>query len=209
MRRLRWRREQVRSSRSDKEKGGAEEPRGTVGPPAFGWGHAQTGVLAAAAVAGAAVGFAANYGRRMIVQGLGATAGDWFDIAEGRASGDAGPVRQDRSDGRRSDLDAFAPADEAQACARQARAPGGECRLSGAARGEFGARRRRAQRRARLYQDLSLRARDDPERQPGMAGARPRFPLDDHRAYADGGGRGLSEVPRPCCRTSRMRSSAR
>ena len=46
---------------------------------AFGWGNAQTGVLAAAAVAGAAVGFAANYGRKMLVQSLGAAAGDWLD----------------------------------------------------------------------------------------------------------------------------------
>ena len=47
---------------------------------AFGWSNGSTGVLAAAAVAGAAVGFAANYGRKMLVHGLGATAGDWFDI---------------------------------------------------------------------------------------------------------------------------------
>jgi hemerythrin superfamily protein len=46
---------------------------------AFRWGGGQTGVLAAAAVAGAAVGFAANYGRKMLVQGMGAAAGDWAD----------------------------------------------------------------------------------------------------------------------------------
>lgn len=46
----------------------------------FRWGGGQTGVLAAAAVAGAAVGFAATYGRKMLVQGIGATAGDWADI---------------------------------------------------------------------------------------------------------------------------------
>ena len=46
---------------------------------AFGWGGGQTGVLAAAAVAGAAVGFAANYGRKLLVQGIGAAAGDWAD----------------------------------------------------------------------------------------------------------------------------------
>jgi hemerythrin-like domain-containing protein len=38
---------------------------------------AQTGVLAAAALAGAAVGVAANYGRKLLVQGLGAAAGGW------------------------------------------------------------------------------------------------------------------------------------
>ena len=46
----------------------------------FGWANGTTGVLAAAAVAGAAVGFAANYGRKMIVQGMGAAAGDWFEM---------------------------------------------------------------------------------------------------------------------------------
>ena len=45
----------------------------------FRWDSGQAGVLAAAAVAGAAVGFAANYGRKMLVQGMGAAAGDWAD----------------------------------------------------------------------------------------------------------------------------------
>jgi hemerythrin superfamily protein len=45
----------------------------------FRWGGGQTGVLAAAAVAGAAVGFAANYGRKMLVQGIRADSGDWAD----------------------------------------------------------------------------------------------------------------------------------
>ena len=59
------RRGESRSARSD------ESP--------FRWGGGQTGVLAAAAVAGAAVGFAANYGRKFLVQGIGAAAGDWAD----------------------------------------------------------------------------------------------------------------------------------
>ena len=54
-------------------------PERSNGSP-FRWGGGQTGVLAAAAVAGAAVGFAANYGRKMLVQGLEANAGDWGDI---------------------------------------------------------------------------------------------------------------------------------
>jgi hemerythrin superfamily protein len=45
----------------------------------FAWTGNQAGILAAAAVAGAAVGLAANYGRKMMVQGLGAAAGDWAD----------------------------------------------------------------------------------------------------------------------------------
>jgi len=44
---------------------------------AFHWGSVQTGALAAAAVAGAAVGLAANYGRKYL-QGIGAS-GDWAD----------------------------------------------------------------------------------------------------------------------------------
>ena len=50
----------------------------------FAWGN-QTGMLAAAAVAGAAVGLAANYGRKVMSQGLGGT--DWMDelMADHRA----------------------------------------------------------------------------------------------------------------------------
>ena len=75
---------------------------------------ARPACLAAAAVAGAAVGFAANYGRRMLVQGIGAAAGDWADMLKAEHPGDAGAVRQDRGDERRPDLGAIAPADEAQ-----------------------------------------------------------------------------------------------
>jgi len=44
---------------------------------AFGWG---TGTLALAAVAGAAVGLAANFGRKLAVQGMAAQAGDWDEV---------------------------------------------------------------------------------------------------------------------------------
>jgi len=52
-----------------------------------GSGLGQAGMLAAAAMAGAAVGLAANYGRKLAVQGLAGTAGDWADAlaAEHRA----------------------------------------------------------------------------------------------------------------------------
>jgi len=46
---------------------------------AFSLGGGQTGVLAAAAVAGAAIGLAANYGRKMVVQGIAGASGDWAD----------------------------------------------------------------------------------------------------------------------------------
>jgi hemerythrin superfamily protein len=50
------------------------------------WDGKRAGFIAAAAVAGAAAGIAANYGRKLVVQGLAAT-GDWVDAlaAEHRA----------------------------------------------------------------------------------------------------------------------------
>ncbi|MEA3030368.1 MAG: hypothetical protein QOG13_1693 [Sphingomonadales bacterium] len=42
------------------------------------WGGGSAGFIAAAAVAGAAAGMAANYGRKLVVQSLAAT-GDWVD----------------------------------------------------------------------------------------------------------------------------------
>ncbi len=44
--------------------------------PVFRWGAGSAGAVAAAAVAGAAVGIAANFGRKLVVQGLGAQ-GNW------------------------------------------------------------------------------------------------------------------------------------
>jgi hemerythrin superfamily protein len=46
---------------------------------AFSWGD-NAGPLLGAALAGAAIGFAANYGRKFLMQGLEAIAGDWDDI---------------------------------------------------------------------------------------------------------------------------------
>lgn len=45
----------------------------------FNWDTGQTGVIVGAAVAGAAVGFAANMGRKLFVQMTSASAGDWAD----------------------------------------------------------------------------------------------------------------------------------
>ena len=56
--------------------------RGTSGNSprsAFSWGN-QAGTLALAAVAGAAVGLAANFGRKLVVQGMAAQAGDWDEV---------------------------------------------------------------------------------------------------------------------------------
>lgn len=46
---------------------------------AFSFGGGNAGVLAGAAIAGAAVGIAANFGRKFLMQMPAAAAGDWFD----------------------------------------------------------------------------------------------------------------------------------
>lgn len=46
---------------------------------AFSFGGSNAGVLAGAAIAGAAVGIAANFGRKFLMQMPSAAAGDWFD----------------------------------------------------------------------------------------------------------------------------------
>jgi len=46
---------------------------------AFSWGE-NAGPILGAALAGAAIGFAANYGRKFLMQGLEASVGDWDEI---------------------------------------------------------------------------------------------------------------------------------
>lgn len=46
---------------------------------AFSWSAGSAGTLAAAAVAGAAVGLAANFGRKFVVQGIAGASGDWAE----------------------------------------------------------------------------------------------------------------------------------
>jgi hemerythrin superfamily protein len=46
---------------------------------AFSWGEG-AGPVIAAAIGGAAIGFAANYGRKFLMQGMEAAAGDWDEI---------------------------------------------------------------------------------------------------------------------------------
>jgi hemerythrin superfamily protein len=46
---------------------------------AFSWGGGNAGVLAGVALAGAAVGIAANFGRKFLMQFPAAAAGDWFE----------------------------------------------------------------------------------------------------------------------------------
>jgi hypothetical protein len=61
-------------SRSN-ENGGSNSREDT----AFGFGSGNTGVLMGAALAGAAVGIAANVGRKLFVQFTSGATGDWFD----------------------------------------------------------------------------------------------------------------------------------
>ena len=73
------------SNRSSSNHGNPNQPRDEEGrfrernSSMFSWATGQTGVIAAAAVAGAAVGLAANMGRKMLVQSVGAAAGNWDD----------------------------------------------------------------------------------------------------------------------------------
>ncbi len=53
---------------------------GSSGEGIFSWASGSTGVIVGAAVAGAAVGLAANAGRKLLMQlASGGAAGDWFD----------------------------------------------------------------------------------------------------------------------------------
>ena len=77
--------ESKRSNRSSGgNHGGAATKRDSEGRftnerSAFSWGGGNAGVLAGAALAGAAVGIAANFGRKFLMQMPGVAAGDWFD----------------------------------------------------------------------------------------------------------------------------------
>lgn len=64
------------TSRSNRNGGGKS---GSESNSAFGWGSGNTGVLMGAAMAGAAVGIAANVGRKLFVQFSSGATGDWFD----------------------------------------------------------------------------------------------------------------------------------
>ncbi len=72
------------SRQSSKSRAGAASNRGSSsrssgGGSAFSWGGGSTGIVLGAAAAGAAVGLAANLGRKFLIQSIGASSGDWFD----------------------------------------------------------------------------------------------------------------------------------
>lgn len=65
------------SNRNSNE--GSSNNRSAQNKSAFSWGE-NAGPLLGAAIAGAAIGFAANYGRKLMMQGMEATIGDWDEI---------------------------------------------------------------------------------------------------------------------------------
>ncbi|HWI88992.1 MAG TPA: hemerythrin domain-containing protein [Sphingomicrobium sp.] len=69
------------SNRSSSSRSGSSENRSTNSQnrSAFSWGES-AGPLLGAALAGAAIGFAANYGRKALMQGMEAATGDWDEI---------------------------------------------------------------------------------------------------------------------------------
>jgi hemerythrin superfamily protein len=66
---------QSRQGNSSRSRGGGSSSERS----AFSWGGGNAGVLAGAALAGAAVGIAANFGRKFLMQMPAAAAGDWFE----------------------------------------------------------------------------------------------------------------------------------
>jgi hemerythrin superfamily protein len=61
------------------EQAGSSNSSGSQNRSAFSWGES-AGPLLGAALAGVAIGFAANYGRKALMQGMEAAAGDWDEI---------------------------------------------------------------------------------------------------------------------------------
>jgi hemerythrin superfamily protein len=67
------------SQSSGKSTSGSGKSGGGQGNENGGWTNASTGVLVGAAMAGAAVGIAANVGRKLFVQFTSGATGDWMD----------------------------------------------------------------------------------------------------------------------------------
>jgi hemerythrin superfamily protein len=65
-------------SSSNTSTGSAENRSRSQGRSAFSWG--ESAPIIAAALGGAAIGFAANYGRKALMQGMEAILGDWDEI---------------------------------------------------------------------------------------------------------------------------------
>jgi len=67
------------SSSSRDRSGSSDRSSSSSNRSAFSWGEG-AGPVIAAAIGGAAIGFAANYGRKFLMQGMEAAAGDWDEI---------------------------------------------------------------------------------------------------------------------------------
>ena len=67
------------TSNGERSKSSDRRNRSNAGGSAFSWGD-NSGPLIGAALAGAAIGFAANYGRKLLMQGMESTVGDWDEI---------------------------------------------------------------------------------------------------------------------------------
>ncbi|MGN6849592.1 MAG: hemerythrin domain-containing protein [Sphingomicrobium sp.] len=67
------------SNRSSSGENRRSDNRSRSSRSAFSWGDS-AGPLLGAAIAGAAIGFAANYGRKALMQGMEASLGDWDEI---------------------------------------------------------------------------------------------------------------------------------
>jgi len=72
-------RTQSRSSNRDSSDRSRDSNRSGRERSAFSWGEG-AGPIIAAAIGGAAIGFAANYGRKALMQGMEASLGDWDEI---------------------------------------------------------------------------------------------------------------------------------
>jgi hemerythrin superfamily protein len=69
----------TQSRSSNRNSSNTSRTRGSGSGSAFSWGEG-AGPIIAAAIGGAAIGFAANYGRKAIMQGMEASIGDWDEI---------------------------------------------------------------------------------------------------------------------------------
>ena len=67
------------SNRSSSTRSRTSQSRGGQNRSAFSWGN-NAGPVFGAALAGVAIGLAANYGRKALMQGMEAAAGDWDEI---------------------------------------------------------------------------------------------------------------------------------
>jgi hemerythrin superfamily protein len=71
------------SSRSSNNRNEGSSSRGRNngnGDSAFSWGNGNSGALVGAALAGVAIGFAANFGRKVLMQSVSGISGDWDEV---------------------------------------------------------------------------------------------------------------------------------